>query len=71
MRHLKAVPSLSPHGSPTREDFPHADSVYRVHGPVAQANATDLYSKDWFIFDRSLVLPEYIIYFNYQSPVRI
>lgn len=55
--------------SPSRADFPRADSVYRVHGPAAQANSTDLYSKDWFMFDHSLVLPEYIIYFNYESPV--
>ena len=56
--------------SPCRESFPSADSVFRVCGPATQDNSTDLYSKDWFIFNPSLVLPEYIIHFNYLSPVR-
>lgn len=55
--------------SPSRENFPNANSVYRVHGGAPQDNSTDLYSKHWFVFDASLVLPEYIIYYNYLSPV--
>ena len=56
--------------SPMRADFPGADSVFRVHGPATHNSSADLFSKDWFLFDQSLVLPEYIIHFNYLSPVR-
>ena len=56
--------------SPTRAAFPTADSVFRIHGVAQQGGIADLYSKDWFLFDSSLVLPEYIIHFRYLSPVR-
>lgn len=42
--------------------------MYRVHGPAAQVNSADVYSKDWFVFDQSLILPEYIVHFKYLSP---
>ena len=53
----------------SQANHPGADSVYRVHGPAAQVNSADVYSKDWFVFDQSLILPEYIIHFKYLSPV--
>lgn len=67
--------------SPTKEEYPSADSVFRVHGPAGNTAdsafkvygsgpTADFYSKDWFIFDASLILPEYIIHFKYLSPVR-
>ena len=57
--------------SVTRAAFPSADSVFRVHGVAQQGAIADLYSKDWFVFDSCLVLPEYIIHFQYLSPVSL
>ncbi len=54
---------------PTKDAFPSADSVFRVHSPNAKSSRAEIYSKDWFIFDTSLILPEYIVYFKYLSPV--
>lgn len=55
--------------SPSPANFPGADSVFRVHAP-SQTSSADLYSKDWFVFDVELVLPEYIIDFKYLLLVR-
>lgn len=56
--------------SPTYKDFPSVDSVYRQHSPHTANNMESL-QREWFVFEHQLVLPEYIIHFQYSSAVRV
>lgn len=54
--------------SPTHKAFPSADSVYRQRGP-STPSGVESHQREWFVFDHQLVLPEYIIDFQYSSQV--
>ncbi|BFI30707.1 hypothetical protein MPTK2_3g14780 [Marchantia polymorpha subsp. ruderalis] len=41
-----------------KTSYPHADSVYRSH-------PTDSKQRSWFVFDAALVVPEYLVEFDY------
>ena len=62
-------PLLSTHLSPTYKDFSSVDSVYQQHSPHTANNMESL-QREWFVFEHQLVLPEYIIHFQYSSAVR-
>jgi hypothetical protein len=48
--------------SPVRQaDYPGVDSVYQQH-------AMDTKQKRWFVFDPRMILPEYLVEFEYVSP---
>ncbi|KAL2634362.1 hypothetical protein R1flu_005841 [Riccia fluitans] len=42
-----------------KTSYPHADSVYRSH-------PTDSKQRSWFVFDSALVVPEYLVEFEYS-----
>ena len=72
--HLPLLLSLPPFIptplSPTCKDFPSVNSVYRQQSPHT-ANSMDSLQREWFVFEHQLVLPEYIIHFQYSSTVRV
>ena len=58
-------PSKTPCLLPSPTQPPGVDCVYRDRGrPNAESQ-----QRDWWVFDRELVLPEYILTFCYTSPV--
>lgn len=63
-------PFVSTPLSPTCKDFPSVNSVYRQQSPHT-ANNMDSLQREWFVFEHQLVLPEYIIHFQYSSTVRV
>jgi hypothetical protein len=46
-----------------RSSYPHADSVYRCH-------PTDSKQRSWFVFDAAMVVPEYMVEFEYSLTQR-
>ena len=44
-----------------REDYPNFNCVYRVHPEINKAGR----QREWFVFNEHLVLPEYIVDFEY------
>ncbi|CAM6128668.1 unnamed protein product [Calypogeia fissa] len=42
-----------------KSSYPHADSVYRSH-------PTDSKQRSWFVFDAAVVVPEYLVEFEYN-----
>ncbi len=61
---------------PTHTAYPNTSCVYRQKLPSSSSSSSsstlksESHQREWFVFDRELVLPEYIINFEYTSQVR-
>jgi hypothetical protein len=42
--------------------------MYPEHNSVFRLKPTDPKQRSWFVFDHALVLPEYLVEFEYEVP---